>query len=152
MRGLKLHPGAAFFPNACLPFFELAGQAGVPVVVHTGPLASPLFSHTARPAFLDPVAADFPDNGIVMQHAGQRCWWEEALNVAFWKPNVYLELSMWQWTYTFAPPAVRRSPRTHAAGDRPRSRLVCQRLPGPFRGHGPRRVGGRLPPPAGHGG
>lgn len=105
MRGLKLHPGTGFFPNdpECLPFFDLAGRRGVPVVVHTGPIASPLVSHTARPAFLDPVAADFPDTVIVLQHAGQRCWWEEALNVAFWKPNIYLELSMWQWTYSFSP-------------------------------------------------
>ena len=103
MRGLKLHPGTGFDPAAdvCRPFFELAGSRGVPVVVHTGPMASPLVSHTARPVNLDPVAADFPDTTIVMQHAGQRCWWEEALNIAFWKPNVHLELSMWQWTYQF---------------------------------------------------
>lgn len=103
MRGLKLHPGTGFDPGAeeCRPFFELAGSRGVPVVVHTGPMASPLVSHTARPVNLDPVAADFPETTIVMQHAGQRCWWEEALNIAFWKPNVYLELSMWQWTYQF---------------------------------------------------
>lgn len=105
MRGLKLHPGTGFDPrdSVCLPFFELAGQRGVPVVVHTGPMASPLVSHTARPVNLDPVAADFPDTTIVLQHAGQRCWWEEALNVAFWKPNVLLELSMWQWTHLFDP-------------------------------------------------
>ena len=103
MRGLKLHPGTGFDPGSdvCRPFFELAGERGVPVVVHTGPMASPLVSHTARPLNLDPVAADFPGTTIVMQHAGQRCWWEEALNIAFWKPNVYLELSMWQWTYQF---------------------------------------------------
>lgn len=103
MRGLKLHPGTGFDPAAevCRPFFELAGSRGVPVVVHTGPMASPLVSHTARPVNLDPVAADFPETTIVMQHAGQRCWWQEALNIAFWKPNVYLELSMWQWAYRF---------------------------------------------------
>ena len=105
MRGLKLHPGTGFEPHepVCLPFFELAGQHGVPVVVHTGPMASPLVSHTARPVNLDPVAADFPETTIVLQHSGQRCWWEEALNVAFWKPNILLELSMWQWTYKFDP-------------------------------------------------
>jgi uncharacterized protein len=103
MRGLKLHPGTGFDPGdpVCRPFFEFAGSRGVPVVVHTGPMASPLVSHTARPVNLDPVAADFPDTTIVLQHAGQRCWWEEALNVAFWKPNLHLELSMWQWTYQF---------------------------------------------------
>jgi predicted TIM-barrel fold metal-dependent hydrolase len=105
MRGLKLHPGTGFSPldPECLPFFDVAGQHGVPVLVHTGPMASPLVSHTSRPVLLDPVAADYPDTVIVLQHAGQRCWWEEAVNVAFWKPNIYLELSMWQWTFAFDP-------------------------------------------------
>lgn len=101
MRGLKLHPGAGFAPDDAVydPFFRLAGERGVPVVVHTGPMASPLLSATAHPVRLDRVAADFPDTTIVMQHAGQQCWWEEAVNIAFWKPNIVLELSMWQWTY-----------------------------------------------------
>lgn len=101
MRGLKLHPGTGFSPDdpLCGPFYRLAGERGVPVVVHTGPMASPLLSATARPVHLDRVAADFPETTIVMQHAGQQCWWEEAVNVAFWKPNLVLELSMWQWNY-----------------------------------------------------
>jgi predicted TIM-barrel fold metal-dependent hydrolase len=101
MRGLKLHPGTGFSPDdsVCDPFFRLAGERGVPVVVHTGPMASPLLSATARPLLLDRVAVDFPQTTIVMQHAGQQAWWEEAVNIAFWKPNLVLELSMWQWTY-----------------------------------------------------
>ena len=43
----------------------------------------------------DEVAADFPDMTIVMAHAGQDLW-PEALNVARMKPNMMLELSMWQ--------------------------------------------------------
>lgn len=105
MRGLKLHPGTGFSPDdeICDAFYALAGERGVPVVVHTGPMASPLVSATARPVNLDRPAADFPDTTIVMQHAGQHCWWEEALNVAFYKPNVMLELSMWQWNYQLDP-------------------------------------------------
>lgn len=105
MRGLKLHPGTGFRPDdpLCDPFYRLAGERGIPVVVHTGPMASPLLSHTARPVHLDRVAADFPETTIVMQHAGQQCWWEEAVNIAFWKPNLVLELSMWQWTYQLDP-------------------------------------------------
>lgn len=111
MRGLKLHPGTGFSPDdeICDPFYDLAGERGVPVVVHTGPMAAPLVSATARPVNLDRPAADFPDTTFVMQHAGQQCWWEEALNVAFWKSNVILELSMWQWNYQLDPVAFVRA-------------------------------------------
>lgn len=100
MRGLKLHPASGFLPSdpACLPFFELAGQKGVPVLLHTGPTATPLLSNTTQPVYLDSVAADFPNTTIIMAHAG-RCWWPEALEIAFCKPNIMLELSMWQWTF-----------------------------------------------------
>jgi predicted TIM-barrel fold metal-dependent hydrolase len=101
LRGLKLHPATGFRPSdpACRPFFELAGRLGVPIACHTGPMASPMLSHTCQPIYLDEMAADYPETTIIMQHAGQQAWWREALNIAFWKPNVVLELSMWQWAY-----------------------------------------------------
>lgn len=102
--GLKLHPGSGFFPNdsVCLPFFDLAGQRGVPVLVHTGPMVTPLMSRTAQPVYLDDVAADFPKTTIIMAHVGL-CWWEEALSIAWHKPNIVLELSTWQWTFLRDP-------------------------------------------------
>jgi predicted TIM-barrel fold metal-dependent hydrolase len=104
--GLKLHPGAGFSPSdrECYPFYEVAGHYGIPVAIHTGPMAAPLLSRTAHPLNVDEAAADFPDTTFVMQHAGQSSW-REALNVAFWKPNVMLELSMWQWEYIRSPSA-----------------------------------------------
>ncbi|MGP4018731.1 amidohydrolase family protein [Saccharopolyspora sp. 5N708] len=97
-KGLKLHPCAGFYPNdpVCRPLYELAGERGVPVAVHTGPMASPLISTTASPIYLDEPAADFPDTNFVALHAGQRCWFSLALDIARWKPNLYLELSLWQ--------------------------------------------------------
>ena len=102
--GLKLHPGSGFFPHdpACLPLFDLAGQRGVPVLVHTGPMVTPLLSRTAQPVHLDEVAADFPKTTIIMAHVGL-CWWEEALSIAWHKPNIVLELSTWQWTFLRDP-------------------------------------------------
>ena len=102
--GLKLHPGSGFFPNdpLCLPLFELAGRRGVPVLVHTGPMVTPLMSRTAQPIYLDDVAADFPQTTIIMAHVGL-CWWEEALSIAWHKPNIVLELSTWQWTFLRDP-------------------------------------------------
>ena len=101
MRGMKMHPATGFRPSdpECRPFFALAGRLGVPIACHTGPMVSPMLSHTCQPIHLDEMAADYPETTIVMQHAGQQAWWREALNIAFWKPNVVLELSMWQWAY-----------------------------------------------------
>lgn len=105
VRGMKMHPAAGFRPSdpECRPFFELAGRKGVPIACHTGPMVSPLLSHTCQPIYLDEMAADYPETTIIMQHSGQQAWWREALNIAFWKPNVVLELSMWQWAYLQDP-------------------------------------------------
>lgn len=101
VRGMKMHPAVGFRPSdpECRPFFELAGRFGVPIACHTGPMVSPLLSHTCQPIYLDEMAADYPETTIIVQHSGQQAWWREALNIAFWKPNVVLELSMWQWAY-----------------------------------------------------
>jgi predicted TIM-barrel fold metal-dependent hydrolase len=63
-------------------------------------MPSPLYSRFTEPFQFDDVAADFPDMNIVLAHSGQDHW-PEALSVARSKPNVYLELSMWQpkWKY-----------------------------------------------------
>lgn len=97
-RGLKLHPCAGFRASdpACRPLYELAGERGVPVAVHTGPMASPLLSEPANPIYLDEPAADFPDTNFLALHAGQRSGFSLALDIARWKPNLYLELSLWQ--------------------------------------------------------
>lgn len=100
-KGLKLHPCTGFFPNdpACYPLYELASERGVPVAVHTGPMAAPLLSEYANPVYLDAPAAAFPDLNFVMLHAGQRAWFEPALDMARWKPNFLLEISHWQSLY-----------------------------------------------------
>lgn len=97
-RGLKLHPCSGFYPNdpVCRPLYALAGERGVPVAVHTGPLAAPLVSASADPIYLDEPAADFPDTTFIILHAGQRAWFPIALELARWKPNLHLELAMWQ--------------------------------------------------------
>lgn len=97
-KGLKLHPCAGYYPDdpVCRPLYQLAGERGVPVAVHTGPLAGPLVSKTANPIFLDEPAADFPETTFIILHAGQRGWFPIALDLARWKKNIYLELAMWQ--------------------------------------------------------
>lgn len=99
--GLKLHPGAGFSPDdpVCFPLYEIAREHNVPVAVHTGPIASPLISKYARPLALDEPAALFPETNFILLHAGQRGAYPEALDLARWKPNIYLELSAWQADY-----------------------------------------------------
>lgn len=102
VRGLKLHPCSGFYPNdpVCRPLYELAGEHGVPVAVHSGPMAAPLTSITADPIYLDEPAADFPDTTFIILHAGQRSYFPIALDMARWKPNLYLELALWQFEAT----------------------------------------------------
>lgn len=104
IRGLKLHPCTGFYPHdpVCLPFYELAGERGAPVLIHTGPFAAPLYSQYAKPIHIDAIAADFPKTTFIMAHSGL-CWWPEALEIAYFKKNVILELSFWQVIYLRDP-------------------------------------------------
>ena len=97
MKGLKLIPATGFYPNSesCYKLYEKADELGIPVLVHTGPEAIPLYSKYCYPVYLDEVANDFPNLILILAHAGF-CWWQEALNVASTKPNVYIDLAGWQ--------------------------------------------------------
>jgi uncharacterized protein len=101
MKGLKLYPPAGFYPfdPVCEPLYWRAVAYDVPVLFHTGFAAPALRAEFARPIHLDTVAHDYPDLKIVMGHTGYiqaGAWWQEAVGVATYKPNVYLEISTWQ--------------------------------------------------------
>ncbi|MDP6142459.1 MAG: amidohydrolase family protein [Dehalococcoidales bacterium] len=104
LKGLKLLPAAGFYPNSeeCRDLYAKAMELGIPVLVHTGPEILPFYSKFCYPVFLDEVANDFPELTLILAHAGF-CWWQEALNIASTKPNVYLDLAGWQ-------PKTRRHP------------------------------------------
>ena len=59
VRGLKIHPTVGFYPHdeACYPLYEKCVEFGVPVISHTGPMPSPLYSKYAMPIEFDQVAA-----------------------------------------------------------------------------------------------
>ena len=110
IKGIKLHPTVGFYPHdrACYPLYEKCVEYGVPVISHTGPMGSPLYSRFAMPIEFDEVAADFPDMTLIMAHSGQGHlaapqMWNEALAVAREKPNIVLELSLWQIVYKDDP-------------------------------------------------
>jgi len=104
MRGLKLYPPGGFFPQdtVCYPYYQKCMEYGVPVLFHSGGTMAPLKTRFGQPICIDDVAADFPDLTIIIAHVGG-FWWEEALGVAAFKPNIYLDLSGRQTTLNQDP-------------------------------------------------
>lgn len=99
---VKIHPphmelAANAYRNDCpslAEVYRLAGEAGVPVLIHTGTSVFP----GARNVFADPmacddVAIDFPKTSLVLCHAGRPLWYETAFFLARRHPNVWLDLS-----------------------------------------------------------
>lgn len=102
--GLKLHPTTGFYPHdpVCRPFYETALGAGVPVLIHSGNEPAPLKPMFSQPRYIDAVAADYPDLKIIIAHAGHG-WWQEALDLASAKPNLYVDFSGWQIEFAGNP-------------------------------------------------
>ena len=112
VKGLKLHPTTGFYPSdpLCYPLYEKCIEYGVPVIFHTGPMPSPLYSRHAMPIEFDQPASDFPDLTIIMAHSGAGHiavphQWIDALSIASENPNIMLELSCWQILYKEDPKA-----------------------------------------------
>ena len=111
MKGLKIHPGAAFYPNSpeAYAVLEVANELNIPVLIHCGPLPEyPVkYSH---PIHLDDVAHDFPDLTIIAAHSGES-WWREWLAIAKYKKNIFGDLAIWQLTVEANPHLFRRALR-----------------------------------------
>ena len=97
MKGLKLLPPTGFYPDdkETYPLYAKAEELGVPVLIHTGPETIPLVSKTGLPIYLDEVCNSFPDLKIVAAHVAY-CWWEELVELASNKANLYVDLAAWQ--------------------------------------------------------
>ena len=96
VKGLKLYPGyEPFYPYdaRCQVVYDLAGEYGVPVMIHTGDTYTPKgklrFSH---PLNVDDVAVDNPDVNIVMCHIGNP-WIRDCMEVVYKNANVYADIS-----------------------------------------------------------
>ena len=94
--GLKLYPGYDYrYPadEGFLPFYELAGACGKPVVFHTGDTAGERGKvKYAHPLGVDEVAVDFRNTRFVLAHCGNP-WIADAVEVAAKNPNAALDLS-----------------------------------------------------------
>ncbi|MBI4964814.1 MAG: amidohydrolase [Desulfomonile tiedjei] len=96
-RGLKLLPSYShFYPDnpRMMPAYEVARDAGIPVMFHTG---TSLFPDTriryAHPLLLDDVAAQFPTLTIVMSHGGRPFWYAEAEWLLRRHKNTYIDVA-----------------------------------------------------------
>jgi predicted TIM-barrel fold metal-dependent hydrolase len=103
-RGLKLWTITGFVPDdeAYYPLYEEAARLGVTVLVHTGMGPGYSYLKTCRPVYVDKIAVDFREVNLIMAHVGTP-WVEEALAVAMKNPNVYVDISAWQKSYSLFP-------------------------------------------------
>lgn len=94
---LKLHPVHGGFrcdDAALYPAYQVLAERNVPLVVHCGTSSFPgSMNELADPAFLLPVARDFPALDIVLAHGGRGWWYDAAAFMALSHNNVWIELS-----------------------------------------------------------
>lgn len=96
IRGLKLYPGYEPFyvhdPRMRV-VYELAGEFGVPVMIHTGDTFDPRGKvKYAHPLEVDEVAVDFRDVTFVICHLGNP-WVTDAMEVIYKNENVVGDIS-----------------------------------------------------------
>jgi uncharacterized protein len=96
IKGIKLYPGYEpfFVHDARLRVvYELAGEFGVPVMIHTGDTFDARGKlKYAHPLTVDEVAVDFPDVTFVICHLGNP-WFVDAMEVIYKNPNVVGDVS-----------------------------------------------------------
>jgi predicted TIM-barrel fold metal-dependent hydrolase len=99
---IKLHPphmelAANAYRTDCpslADVYRLAGEAGRPVLIHTGTSIFPGARNVyADPLPCDDVAVDFPETTIVLCHAGRPLWYDTAFFLVRRHSNVRLDLS-----------------------------------------------------------
>ena len=96
VRGLKLYPGyEAFYVHDARMrvVYELAGEFGVPVMIHTGDTFDPKGKvKYAHPLEVDEIAVDFRDVTFVICHLGNP-WVTDAMEVIYKNDNVVGDIS-----------------------------------------------------------
>lgn len=96
IKGLKLYPGyEAFYVHDARMrvVYELAGEFGVPVMIHTGDTFDPKGKvKYAHPLEVDEVAVDFRDVNFVICHLGNP-WVTDAMEVIYKNENVVGDIS-----------------------------------------------------------
>ncbi|TLZ64499.1 MAG: amidohydrolase [Methanobacteriota archaeon] len=97
LRGFKVHPPhQLLFANdpRLEPLYDVAEDAEIPVMVHTGTSTFPAAkSRYGDPITVDDVAVDHPDLTIIMAHGGRPLWCDTAFFLARHHRNVYIDIS-----------------------------------------------------------
>ena len=96
IKGLKLYPGYEYFyvhDARMRVVYELAGEFGVPVMIHTGDTFDPKGKvKYAHPLEVDDVAVDFREVNFVICHLGNP-WVTDAMEVIYKNENVVGDIS-----------------------------------------------------------
>lgn len=96
IKGLKLYPGyEPFYPHdpRMRVVYELAGEFGVPVMIHTGDTFDPEGKvKYAHPLEVDEVAVDFREVTFVICHLGNP-WVTDTMEVIYKNANVVADFS-----------------------------------------------------------
>jgi predicted TIM-barrel fold metal-dependent hydrolase len=111
VRGGKIHPYFAGMPPndpRCYPFYEVAQDAGVPIIFHQGPGGVGAGMTTkgievSHPRYLADVAMDFPRLKVVIAHFAGPFFWE-AHTIAWRFPSVSVDLSGYPLSFLKALP------------------------------------------------
>lgn len=95
--GIKLYPPCGYSPSdhALFPYFEIAAEWQIPVLLHVGGTCPDLNFEYASPVLLDEAARTFPNVDFILAHASVSCVEDCAMQAAF-RPNVFLDVSGFQ--------------------------------------------------------
>lgn len=96
-RGLKFHTVVGFYPTdeVVYPLLEVAREARLPVLFHSGPLMEPFEEKYAHPSYIEKAAADFPDVTFIAAHLSFT-WWRDLIECGKKRENLLCDFSAWQ--------------------------------------------------------
>lgn len=96
-KGIKLYPTYQhFYMNdpSLYGMYDACQERGWPVMAHTG---SSIFPGSrlkfGDPLYFDDVVVDFPDLKMLIVHGGRGMWYEQAMFLAQFHKNIYLEVA-----------------------------------------------------------
>ena len=80
---------------ACFPLYEACIEHDLPLLVHTGSVIPAVSQRLGHPFQLDEVVLRYPELQIIAAHAAAP-WTQTLATVAFWHPNVWIDLAALQ--------------------------------------------------------
>lgn len=92
--GLKIYPPCGYSPSieSLFPFYEICGEHGLPVLLHTGPTSPTLDFKYSHPGLIDTAAKEFPRVNFILGHGGINHT-EDCVLLCAYRDNVFLDFS-----------------------------------------------------------